>query len=286
MMPAFEELVQQNKLGHLLGELQAVARPALCLRAAAAKDLPVGCSRTGGLPDLPPGTPWPVRDGVLLEFLMQIHCEDLVEVDLEKSLPPAGLLSFFFDGMLTGYNTGQGMDRCAVIFTPPGVELTPLQPPADAPELFMVYDPPCRLGFERALTLPPLCEVYDGDMIPMVTPLPFKSGDAARYLKLVKALNPRGSWLLGHPVPIQGGELRLDLVVHHGAGRYKYKDYHWVHEKELTQKMSALSLLFQAASDPARGLNFGDAGRVYFWINRADLEKGCFDNVRAILQSG
>jgi uncharacterized protein YwqG len=61
-----------------------------------AYDVPVGASKMGGRPDLPPGEPWPTRDGRPLSFVVQV---DLATVDTAGVLPPDGLLSFFYDAV-------------------------------------------------------------------------------------------------------------------------------------------------------------------------------------------
>src|SRR5262245_26635356 len=45
----------------------------------ALSDLRPGASRFGGVPDLPPGTEWPDRDGVPMEFIAQIRLADLAD---------------------------------------------------------------------------------------------------------------------------------------------------------------------------------------------------------------
>lgn len=77
--------------------------------------LPLGTSRIGGGPDLPPGA-WPVdARGLRHPFLVQI---DLAEIAAAcgplSPLPPSGLLSFFVHGDSLALNT---------VFTPPGIAL-------------------------------------------------------------------------------------------------------------------------------------------------------------------
>ncbi|MDF7777229.1 DUF1963 domain-containing protein [Sphingomonas sp. AOB5] len=56
-----------------------------------APEAPLGATRFGGLPDLSPGTDWPVSPaGAPLSFLAQIALQDVAETSL-----PTGLLSFF-----------------------------------------------------------------------------------------------------------------------------------------------------------------------------------------------
>src|SRR5262245_27455074 len=53
------------------------AEEALAAFESALAGLPLGASRFGGVPDLPPGAAWPDREGVPMEFIAQIRLADL-----------------------------------------------------------------------------------------------------------------------------------------------------------------------------------------------------------------
>ncbi len=90
--------------------------------------VPLGASRAGGLPDLPPGTPWPMCDDELCGgrwptlFLLQIDLADLAGTLGAGLLPDAGLLSLFF----YPENEPRGVE---LFYTPPGVPLARIRPP-------------------------------------------------------------------------------------------------------------------------------------------------------------
>jgi hypothetical protein len=70
---AFDQAVARAAFGPHREALRRWARPCWAL-------VPVPghrASRLGGVPDLPPGAPWPVRDGKLLHFIAQINLADL-----------------------------------------------------------------------------------------------------------------------------------------------------------------------------------------------------------------
>src|SRR5262245_38212495 len=75
------------------------------------RDLPIGSTRLGGWPDVAHGSSWPVVDEIPLEFVGQINLKEVVKFKAAAGLPRKGLLSFFFDGMLTGYDAGNAPDR-------------------------------------------------------------------------------------------------------------------------------------------------------------------------------
>lgn len=57
---------------------------------------PVGATRFGGEPDLPPEMPWPTFNGEPMTFAAQIDLEALRRFPAARELPPTGLLSFFY----------------------------------------------------------------------------------------------------------------------------------------------------------------------------------------------
>jgi uncharacterized protein YwqG len=57
---------------------------------------PVGSSRLGGGPDLPPSFDWPVDKGRPLDFLLQVNLRDVAAHDSTGLFPRAGLLTFFY----------------------------------------------------------------------------------------------------------------------------------------------------------------------------------------------
>jgi uncharacterized protein (TIGR02996 family) len=75
----------------------ALAKPALSVRAtrAADKTLPVGDSKFGGRPDLPPGAKWPRYEGLPLAFVAQFDLGELHTSLVVHELPASGLLSVF-----------------------------------------------------------------------------------------------------------------------------------------------------------------------------------------------
>jgi len=55
--------------------------------------LPVGASRFGGMPDLPPEMAWPTFSDKSMLFLGQFRLKDVAPHDLDHKLPATGLLS-------------------------------------------------------------------------------------------------------------------------------------------------------------------------------------------------
>ena len=62
-------------------------------------ELPLGCSKSGGLPDLPPDYRWPSYRGRPLDFILQINLEDVSGFPSCQDLPERGLISVFYNAV-------------------------------------------------------------------------------------------------------------------------------------------------------------------------------------------
>lgn len=286
-LPNLRQRIQESGLDQHLEALLSVASPAIRLTPHRVEDDgPLGVTRLGGLPDLPPGIEWPVVDGVLLEFVGQFQLADLAPHDVEGRLPPTGMLSFFFDGMLTGYDRGEAKDRRAVrYYDGPLDALERRDEPAHEHQYFDIFYP-CALAFETVWTLPPFEEIDEDEfsMFPAVAPiLPYTARMVYRELRQREFTHR----LLGHPDEIQGGELRLGVVkTQDTGGRFVSDRYgNYKHRNELIAEMRQWRLLAQFRSDRPTGMDWGCGGLIYFWIREADLAARRFDRVYGKLES-
>jgi uncharacterized protein YwqG len=284
--------LEDRGLAHLRGAIEPVIEAAIAVTSrplAKGARVAVGSSRVGGSPDLPAGSPWPAVDGIPLTFAGQVRLSDLAPFEPAAVLPPRGLLSFFFDGMLTGYERGESPDRAMVIYTDDAAmtDLVRLKVPPDVPERFDQYGDATPVFSERWDL--PEAEEIDGDedaMFPAIVPILRDADDKDRYGDLRREIRGPyiGSKLLGHPDAVQGGEIILEAVRKRDGGkRFRYEDYQWTHRRRLEREMRDLVLLFQSASGTS--CTWGGSGVLYFWIDRADLKARRFDRAFAMLQS-
>ena len=93
--------------------------------------LPVGASKLGGRPDLPPGTPWPAYASRPLPFMAQVRLADVAPLDRGDVLPESGLLIFFFDHL----SNPIGATASVVGYLPEGTPLVRTEFPDELTEV-------------------------------------------------------------------------------------------------------------------------------------------------------
>lgn len=105
--------IRELALEHFQRKLIESLRPAIAITATVVDDakIPLGASKFGGSPDLPANLEWPVELGKPLGFLAQINLQDVAPFDIERQLPPDGILAFFYryygDQHDLGYHRGR-----------------------------------------------------------------------------------------------------------------------------------------------------------------------------------
>jgi len=100
------ELIQAHGLGRYADAILNAARPAIHMsrkRVAGDTQIPVGASKLGGSPDLPPDFIWPQWDCTPLTFIGQFNLSDVAPFDVERALPVTGILSFFLRSRLAAH---------------------------------------------------------------------------------------------------------------------------------------------------------------------------------------
>lgn len=139
-----------------------LARSAVHWECTAASDdeIPIGASKSGGLPDLPPDIPWPrgcdcppsgfghSESEDLCEFHCQLNLGDFRPLVAGRRLPSHGLLQFF-----TYIEEGQDVEGIRVLYHPDLTKLNRTLLPKPLPDGRTV-DSPSVLTFYDVLSLP------------------------------------------------------------------------------------------------------------------------------------
>jgi len=249
--------------------MQALAWRAVALATDAPDDYATrGNTRFGGLPDLPPGMPYPHHtdaDGSTrpMLFLAQLDCTQLAP--LQTYLPRKGVLYFFisdqedlvprvfhYDGPSDALRSAAELSDDALQFEDEDIS-APYRANAaswiSVPHFYS--DEAYCQGAAEGLT--ELEEAYD----------------------LVEALRARL-------------EAQSAVPPVHGVNSHVFKQ----HDTPLSEAANRLhgrpedfTVLLRVASDPQPGFCFWDAGEVYFVIHKSDLAKQDFSNIYCGLES-
>ena len=146
-------------LSRVADEIIRVSMPSIrldCLRATDEAEPPLGGSRLGGAPDLPPGMSWPKWQDSPMAFIAQVNVAEIAGHDEQGHLPHAGLLSFFcaIDGTAAGVMPALDDPSSWMVsyFDGDLATLVRLRHPPDLPELLQF--PACQASYSQELTLP------------------------------------------------------------------------------------------------------------------------------------
>jgi uncharacterized protein YwqG len=222
----------------------------------------------GGAPDLPPGVVWPRRGDAPLSFIAQVDLSEVSRVWPSSPLPSSGLLSFFYDRIHRpwGYDPADRGGWAVYHFDQPSAR--PSQPPDDLPEEARFRPLPVRPVGE--LKLPAAdSQAVEG--------LDLRLKEQTAYWALLGDIEAAQKddgqpvhRLLGHPDPIQGDMEAQSQLVTNGIGA-ESDGYDRELERRLVKDRGVWKMLLQVDSDERTDMQWGDAGRIYYWMRRADL---------------
>jgi uncharacterized protein YwqG len=214
-----------------------------------------------------------------LAFLGQLSLREISTVAPLHGWPKEGVLAFFYDAdQIWGFDPLH-RGHCCILFYPKDVPLSPSEFPKALPN--NARYPKRSLQFTCEWILPTFIELNDGQL--------WKTDE---YRDLVERLNSSGireavHRVGGYPQEVQG-DMGLECqLVTNGIYCGNPTGYQDPRRAELEKGVSDWQLVTQFDSDEARlGWMWGDAGRVYFWARRQDIEAANFRNPWAILQCG
>lgn len=236
-------------------------------------------SKLGGLPDVPHGFVWPAWNEKPLAFIAQIELAAVPITDTLKGLPTRGMLYFFYDRDQStwGYDP-KHRGSWRVIYCADDSTLSEADLPYEldanylyserrvVPRKIMSYPSPERLGGEV------------GDLFEAAF-------DLEEELRSESFQGGAEHQLGGFPNAIQGDQMELEAqLVFNGISCGDGSGYADPRADELRPGAADWQLLLQVDEDENCGMQWGDGGRLYFWIRRQDLAHQDFSNVWMILQ--
>jgi uncharacterized protein YwqG len=300
------------RLPRVASDIEGFLRYAIGIRTAKGdeRDMPIGSSKIGGQPDLPNDFGWPDWNGKHLGFIAQVNLKDVAELNVDPALPKSGVLSFFYeaDEQPWGFDpTHKGSAR-VLYFSAENLTRRPF------PEILSKYAKfdVCRVHFQEQVTLPPAgsAEVESLELtrgpdryewveiessgVYRIKEIPPEESEESTptewdiYGEIFDGLSEESGGvchrMLGYPDPIQG-DMQLEVqLASHGIYAGSPDDYQTEEAKKLEAGAKDWRLLLQIDSDENAGTQWGDVGRIYYWIRQQDLEARNFDKVWLILQ--
>jgi uncharacterized protein YwqG len=273
--------------------------------------IPVGASKLGGRPDLPPGMAWPDRDGKPHGFLAQFNLTEVAPYDVEKVSPPSGMLYFFCD--FTNERCGVSLDDRTAwqvhYFAGNVGNSQRIYWPTSLPHLYRLPDPLTHFSAFLSLTREPdwvvsvlrsddervsYREISARHDYPPGMRLKETEDDTEEAVFKYRATRRQ---LLGHPFLVHYGTMRwaCDALIKENAGLdfTPYESWPDTIKSSVASAYKSWRLLFQPGNlsdkhfegtdenDPlwqmcelwARG------GLMYFWIERERLAQRDFSRV-------
>lgn len=277
---AVEAAFDAAGLSRLKKDIDALARASIRLTSTAVDEskLKVGASKLGGLPDLPTGASWPQWHDAPQSFIAQIALADVVAYDVEKVLPQSGMLWFFYDSQQETYGADPA-DRggWSVLFHEQLDGLQRQSAPTGLPAESQFKA--CSLSFSSEITLSAHPEID-------IAHFDWTDAEQKKYEKLLETFPSKAdraaihNHLLGNPDGIQDDMRQQCQLVSHGV-----TDESDPQAAELAKGALEWQLLLQVDSDEHAGMRWSDAGLLYYWITRADLQARRFDASWLVLQS-
>ena len=281
---AFTAELTANGLSAYTDMVGRLALPSLRLTSTPIPDgaIPVGASRLGGLPDLPPEEPWTTMKSAPMSFVGQIRLQDAHAFDDGAALPAEGLLSFFYDASQQTFGSDPN-DRAGFrVLYFDGAKQKRLAHQTAWPAAL----PTAARFASSAVTLAPEL-TYAQDLQAEFPDRQIAPQDQAQFEAALNRLAPAPSTaphhrLLGHPDTIQDDMRQQCQIAANGIADPS------ADPQRVAALMPAANdwrLLFQVDSDARIGMRWASAGMLYFWILQQDLASARFDNCWVVLQS-
>lgn len=265
-------MVLDSPIAPYAEQIERLLRPTVYLRTAPEqKAAPLGASKLGGAPDMPPEFEWPHYNETPLSFLAQINLSEVKPYDLENLLPEAGMLYFFCTTDEIPWGDAEEWGRWRVYYYDGDLKrIISTAPPPALPKEGQFPEIP--LYPELIYTLPDWTEELEFVAPEFYRQLNESESDAYHNLRWDLIPDPR-HWMLGYHAAIQS------------AANIEAAQEMYGLSYEMAQiRAQELTLLLQIDSDEDADMMWGDVGTLYFWIHKDDLAERRFDKVWLIMQ--
>lgn len=282
-------------LSNYFEEVMKYARNAIHMHISPCDDenVSLGCSKIGGLPDLPMDQPWFFREDrgerTPLSFLCQINFAQIKPYDWEQKLPDHGILYLFYDcdpdcGMPWGFDPEDASGTRVLFYDGDPAFLRRAQPPAALADFGTVF-PAATMTYSAQWELPDYFSIYS-DLIPLTPEQQRRADDLiddlAEHREMNNDVPTYFGKLLGHSDNIQGSMEDECEYISQGHSCCSPADLQGVNKGVLD--FTRWKLLLQLGSCDDMEMMWGDEGNLYLWITQEDLAARRFDRCWLILQ--
>ena len=276
MTTTLEQTLSAHGLHHYWQTVKPLVRNAITFTTHKAGHIPLGASRLGGDPDLPPHIDWPYNGKTPLSFIAQINFADSKPHDHDDRLPASGILYLFYDCEAENWGFDpKDKSGFKVLYydgDPAALQARP------APNRDYTF-PAASLNFASRTEIPNWSSW-------LVRDYNWTDEESDAWWEYWETWNEDiRHKLLGHSDNIQGDmELECQLVSH---GEYcgDSAAYESERGKALAPGAADWILLLQIDSDEDNcHMMWGDSGRLYLWIRKNDLAARAFDKSWLVLQ--
>ncbi len=272
--------LEELGLARVSDQLLSLSRTSVRFVTAKSDDanIPIGTSKVGGRPDLPPHATHPEWNGEPLSFLAQINLAALGDFGTSSELPTSGILSFFYHlSQPWGYDP-KHFGGWRVLYIADLKNLERSAPPGSLPKDGRY--PACTLSFYEQLTFPP----YESRM---VEDLALTEEETHRYFDLLDEATDKAptNRISGYPDPLQGNMQLECQMVSNGIYYGDAKAHLHPRYQELKPGAVDWKLLLQLDSEEKNArMIWGDYGRLYYWIHQSALKNREFQKTWLTLQ--
>jgi uncharacterized protein YwqG len=275
-MQNIEKVLEEYDLLHKKDEILKSAASSIGIKKEAIdeKDISIGSSKFGGLPDLPSHFVFPKYHNGYLTFLAQINLQETNHFDKNHLLPDTGILFFFYDVIEQPWGIDEeDKESFKILYFDGDVnELKRTSYPKITEDYFPL--PSFKIAFMEYLSLPedPIdLELNDEELDNFYE---FRS----EFMQSTEeaSSNPM-HYMLGEPYNVQNNVFE-ELIYYENEGQINWDS------TEIDAKSKELVLLFQMDSDDDLDVMWGDAGMLYFCIEKQDLLHKRFNEVKFTLQ--
>lgn len=310
--------IHRYGLSEIEDAILGLAKPAVQIERTRVDEdtLPLGASKLGGNPDLPPEFEWPYWNDKPLTFIAQFKLSEVANPQLpppdpaqltlwdmdiipvvhrhtEDMLPSQGILYYFYAAEEIPLGAYSEKDGWRVVYLENEIQpLTrTLQPMAPGKWGQIMALPAHRINFVRWLSLPIIrsrdtkwWESLDKQTTDKALSLDwFKSS----YWKLTFEKRSQDThYIYGYPTPVNK-YVEWETVIH--ALQLKRNErWDFIHPNgelaDINQEVDKWQFLFQIASDNSLKVMWGDLGTIYISIPKTSLHKRSFEDCWTIMQ--